>query len=312
MSVLTLRFPVRTLDGKEILPAGTPLSDGVLEEVSARGKKVRFPVLPAMDFGTMRRDLLAFTGKGVYRAVFGGKEEYAGLLRLLELTRLPLPVLDSLDYYKRMDPYTYRHILLVFALSSHLARKVLDGFEEILLETTAGPLHDFGKICVPLAILRKETHLRRPEREALEHHTIAGYVLLAYYLKDPGALAAVIARDHHERLDGSGYPRGISLSSRFVEVVAACDIYDALISPRPYRKKSYDTRTALEVITAMAEERRIGWDVVQALISHHRKGKPPPEECEVSVEKRGKHPEENLYGIVLDEDDPDRPRGGPD
>jgi len=304
LSVLTLQFPVHTLDGKEILPAGTSLSDGVLEEVSARGKKVRFPVLPAMEFGTVRKDLLALTGKGVYRAVFGGKEEYAGLLRLLELTRLPLPVLDSLDYYKRMDPYTYRHILLVFALSSHLARKVLDGFEEILLETTAGPLHDFGKICVPLEILRKETHLRSPERKALEHHTMAGYVLLAYYLKDPGAIAAVIARDHHERLDGTGYPRGISLSSRFVEVVAACDIYDALISPRPYRKKSYDTRTALEVLTTMAEEGKIGWDVVQALISHHRKGKPSPEECMVSVEKRGKHPEENLYGIVLDEDDP--------
>ena len=305
MPVLTLQFPVHTLDGKKILPAGTSLSDGVLEEVSARGKKVRFSVLPVMEFGTVRKDLLSLTGKGVYRAVFGGKEEYAGLLRLLEMTRLPLPVLDSLDYYKRMDPYTYRHILLVFALSSHLARKVLDGLEEILLETAAGPLHDFGKICVPLEILRKDTHLRRFEREALEHHTIAGYVLLAYYLRDPGTIAAVIARDHHERLDGSGYPRGISLSSRFVEIVAACDVYDALISPRPYRKKSYDTRTALEIITAMAEEGRIGWNVVQALVSHHRKGKPSPEECKVSVEKRGKHPEGNLYGLVLDDDTPD-------
>ena len=304
MSVLTLQFPVHTLDGKEILPPGTSLSDAVLEEVSARGKKGRFPVLPAMGFGTVRKDLLALTGKGVYRTVFGGKEEYAGLLRLLEMTRLPLPVLDSLDYYKRMDPYTYRHILLVFALSSHLARKVLDGFREILLETTAGPLHDFGKICVPLDILKKETHLRRPERKALEHHTMAGYVLLAYYLKNPRAVAVVIARDHHERLDGSGYPRGIPLSSRFVEIVAVCDIYDALISPRPYRKKSYDSRTALEFLTTMAEEGMINWDVVQALIAHHRKGKPLPEECKVSGEKRGKHPEENLYGIVLEEDDP--------
>jgi len=50
--------------------------------------------------------------------------------------------------------------------------------------------------------------------------------------------------------------------------------------------------------------RWINRDVVRALISHHRKGKPSPEECMVSVEKRGTHPEENLYGIVLDEDDP--------
>jgi HD-GYP domain-containing protein (c-di-GMP phosphodiesterase class II) len=198
----------------------------------------------------------------------------------------------------------------VSVLTLRFPVRTLDG-KEILLETTAGPLHDFGKICVPLEILKKETHLRRHEREALEHHTIAGFVLLAYYLKDPGAIAAVIARDHHERLDGSGYPRGISLSSRFVEVVAACDVYDALVSPRPYRKQSYDTRTALEIITTMAEEGRINWNVVQALISHHRKGKPPPEECKVSVEKRGKHPGGNLYGIVLDDDAPGRPKGDP-
>jgi HD-GYP domain-containing protein (c-di-GMP phosphodiesterase class II) len=304
VAALTLHYPVHTLDGKELLPAGTSLSDGVLGEVSTRGKDIRFPVLPAMEFGTVRRDLLALTGKGVYRTVFGGEAEYRGLIRLLEMTRLPLPVLESIEHYKRKDPYTYHHILLVFALSSHLARSLLDGFEEILTETTAGPFHDFGKICVPLEILTKKTTLRKSEREALEHHTLAGFVLLSYYLKDPGILAAVIARDHHERRDGSGYPRGISLASRLVEIVAACDVYDALISPRPYRKRSYDNRTALEVITAMAGNGQIGWDVVQALVSHHRKGKPPPEECKVSVEKRGKPPEGNLYGIVLEDDAP--------
>ncbi|HSL99747.1 MAG TPA: HD domain-containing phosphohydrolase, partial [Candidatus Limnocylindria bacterium] len=156
---------------------------------------------------------------------------YRGLIRLLEMTRLPLPVLKSIGYYKRNDPYTYHHILLVFALSSHLARNLLDGFEEILQGAAAGPFHDFGKICVPLEILTKKTSLRKSERKALEHHTLAGFVLLSYYLKEPGILAAVIARDHHERLDGSGYPRGIPLSSHFVEIVATCDVYDALISP---------------------------------------------------------------------------------
>ena len=304
MVVLTLEYPVHTLDGREILPSGAILSEAVLSEVAARGKEILSPTLPIMEFGTVRRDLLALTGRGVYRTIFGGEAEYLGLIRLLEMTRLPLPVLESIEYYKRRDPYTYHHILLVFALSSHLARNLLDNFEEILQEATAGPFHDFGKICVPLEILKKKTTLRKSERKALEHHTLAGFVLLSYYLKDPGILAAVIARDHHERLDGSGYPRGIPLSSRFVEIVATCDVYDALISPRPYRDSIYDNRTALEVITAMAEEGKIGWDVVQVLVSHHRKGKPRPEECTVSVEKRGKPPEGNLYGIFLDEDDP--------
>jgi len=306
VAALMLHYPVHTLDGEEILPSGTLLSDTTLEEVADRGKKVLSPPLPAMEFGTVRRDLLALIGKGIYRTIFGDEAEYRGLIRLLEMTQLPLPVLESLEFYKRNDPYTYRHILLVFALSSHLARNLLDGFEEILQEAAAGPFHDFGKICVPLEILTKKTALRKSERKILEHHTLAGFVLLSYYLRDPGILAAVIARDHHERLDGSGYPRGILLASRFVEIVAACDVYDALISPRPYRLSIYDSRTALEVITSMAEEGKIGWDVVQVLVSHHRKGKPRPEECRVSVEKRGKPPEGNLYGIVLDDDGPIR------
>ena len=306
MAALTLHYPVHTLDGEEILPSGTTLSDTTLEEVAARGKDVLSPPLPAMEFGTVRRDLLALTGRGIYRTIFGDEAEYRGLIRLLEMTRLPLPVLESLEFYRRNDPYTYHHILLVFALSSHLARNLLVEFEEILQEAAAGPFHDFGKICVPLEVLTKKTALRKSERKILEHHTLAGFILLSYYLGDPGILAAVIARDHHERLDGSGYPRGILLSSRFVEIVAACDVYDALISPRPYRASIYDNRTALEVITAMAEEGKIGWDVVQVLVSHHRKGKPRPEECRVSVEKRGKPPEGNLYGIVLDDDGPAR------
>ena len=306
MAPLTLHFPVHTLDGEEILPSGTILSDTTLEEVAARGKDVVSPPLPAMEFGTVRRDLLALTGRGIYRTIFGDEAEYRGLIRLLEMTRLPLPVLESLEFYRRNDPYTYHHILLVFALSSHLARNLLVEFEEILQEAAAGPFHDFGKICVPLEVLTKKTALRKSERKVLEHHTLAGFILLSYYLRDPGILAAVIARDHHERLDGSGYPRGIRLASRFVEIVAACDVYDALISPRPYRASIYDNRTALEVITAMAEEGKIGWDVVQVLVSHHRKGKPRPEECRVSVEKRGKPPEGNLYGIVLDDDGPAR------
>jgi HD-GYP domain-containing protein (c-di-GMP phosphodiesterase class II) len=302
VTALTLQYPVRTLDGKELLPEGTSLTDGVLEEISSRDREVRSPSLPAMEFGTIRRDLLVLTRAGVYRTIFGSDAEYRGLLRLLEITRLPPAVLDSLEFYKRKESYTYRHILLVFALSSHLARKMLDGFEEIVQESAAGPLHDFGKICVPLEILSKRTHLRRSERAVLEHHTAAGYVLLSYYLGSSGTQAATIARDHHERLDGSGYPRGIPLASRFVEIVAVCDIYDALISPRPYRKKSYDSRTALDVLTEMAGEGRIGWEVVQALVSHHRKGKPPPEECTVSLEKRGTPPEGNLYGVILDDD----------
>jgi HD-GYP domain-containing protein (c-di-GMP phosphodiesterase class II) len=89
-----------------------------------------------------------------------------------------------------------------------------------------------------------------------------------------------------------------------VEIVVACDVYDALISPRPYRRVSYDNRTALEEITEMANQGKIDWKIVKALVAHNRKGKPPAHECAVSIEKRGNPPEGNLYGILIDDATP--------
>ena len=85
-----------------------------------------------------------------------------------------------------------------------------------------------------------------------------------------------------------------------VEIVAICDIYDALTSQRPYRPISFDNRSALENITLMAERNEVSWEVVQALVAHNRKGKPRFNECSVSLDKRGIIPPNNVYGITTD------------
>ncbi|MGE5189426.1 MAG: HD-GYP domain-containing protein [Gemmatimonadota bacterium] len=302
MTVLTLKYPVHTPDGRELLPAGVGLTGAVLAEMAAEGRKTTFPDVSLLEYGTTRRDLAVFMREGPYRTIFSHEADYAALLALMEKTRLPVAVLESLDYFKRIDPYTYRHVLMVFALSSTIARKMMRSVSEVLQEASAGPLHDFGKICVPVGILRKTTFLRRSERALLEHHTMAGYVLLAYYLGNFGGVAPAVALAHHERGDGSGYPRGTELRGRLVEIVAACDVYDALISPRPYRSRSFDNRTALEEVTRMAEEGKLSWEVVRVLVALNRKDKPPPDDCQVSLEKRGQAPEGNLYGIILDDE----------
>ncbi len=132
--------------------------------------------------------------------------------------------------------------------------------------SATGPTHDIGKICVPLHILKKTTPLTKTERGFLEYHAAAGYVLLGYYFKNRRHLACTVALDHHERRNRSGYPRGILLEDPLVEIIAVADIYDALIMPRPYRSGAYDNRTALEEITEMANQKKISWDVVKALI----------------------------------------------
>ncbi len=302
MMDLTLHYPVHTLDGHEVLPAGVVLSGAVLAEVVVEGRKKTYTDASLLEYGTTRRDLAALINEGQYRTILGENDDYAALLALMGNIRLPVPVLESLDHFKSEDEYTYRHILMVFALSSTIARRMMRSVSDVLQEASAGPLHDFGKICVPMEILRKTTFLKRSERMQLEHHTLAGYVLLTYYLGNFGGIAPNVALDHHERGDGSGYPRGIALRGRLVEIVAACDVYDALISPRPYRKSCFDNRSALEELTRMAEQGKMSWEVIRLLVALNRKDRPHPEDCKVSLEKRGKSPEGNLYGVVIDDE----------
>jgi HD-GYP domain-containing protein (c-di-GMP phosphodiesterase class II) len=158
---------------------------------------------------------------------------------------------------------------------------------------------------VPLHILKKSTPLAKSERGFIEHHASAGYVLLKYYYKDIQNLACEVALDHHERRDGSGYPRGIPLQHFLVEIIAVSDIYDALLVPRPYRPTAYDNRAALEEITTMAERNKIGWDVLKALIAHNRKVKFHYKEIRISAKKRGTPPADNVYGVIAEEEKKD-------
>jgi HD-GYP domain-containing protein (c-di-GMP phosphodiesterase class II) len=171
--------------------------------------------------------------------------------------------------------------------------------------SATGPTHDTGKISVPLHILKKTTPLTKRERGFLEHHAAAGYVLLSYYYKDTQLLACKVALDHHERRNRSGYPRGILLQNPMIEIIAACDVYDALIKPRPYRSGAYDNRTALEEITEMAKQNKIGWDVVKALIALNRKSNPHYKQITISAEKRGTPPSHNVYGMIEEEINPE-------
>jgi len=301
-SELRLRYDVKTLDGELLLPAGTRLDRDVMRELARRAPE-RWPQARLLDYGTVRIDLRRFmTSHSVYRNVFPDAVVDEGVAAFMETVALPLPVLQCLSFFEHNDYYTYRHILMVFALYALLAYGMRAEMGATPVEVAAGPMHDLGKICVPLSTLKSVTPLRRAQRDEIEHHAEAGYVLLTYYLRDAQSFSARVARDHHERRDRSGYPLGIALEERQVETVAVCDVYDALINPRPYRKNSYDNRTALEVITEMAEQGTFGWDIVRRLVAVNRKGRPAPEACAVSLEKRGTPPARNNYGVIQDDE----------
>ncbi|MDR0957681.1 MAG: HD-GYP domain-containing protein, partial [Clostridiales bacterium] len=102
---------------------------------------------------------------------------------------------------------------------------------------TAGMLHDIGKLKVPKEILDKPGHLTETEMAEARNHAVYGYRILEN--KQVALEVKQTALMHHERLDGSGYPVGAKGDKikYFAKIISICDIYDAMTSDRPYRKK---------------------------------------------------------------------------
>ena len=294
-----LYYPVHTMHGEELLPAGTCLTDGVMADLVNTAKARQFPVMPLMDYGTFAVDLRNCVERPPYSHIFSNPARKREVFESLKQVVFPKPLLDIYGFLQANDPYTYRHILTVCALARLLAQDLLVERKDITRELTASANHDIGKICVPSSIRNSSVALNTPQRMHLSHHTAAGYVLLSYYLQDSAHPAAITARDHHERYDGSGYPRGVPLRDMVVEIVAVCDIFDALISPRPYRPTSFDVRTAMEELTSQAQRGSVSVDVVRALVSCIRKDQPPYTDCTLSLEFRGTPPANNMYSGAM-------------
>jgi len=295
-----LEYPVYTIDNKLILPKGTEVTEDVLKTIIPEAPSVQKKSL--LQYRTIEHDIHTYFEQDNYALIFQDTATREKLFSFMNKASLPLPVLESIYYLREYDLYTYRHMLMVFALSTLIAIDLIRDIPDLMHEIIASPTHDIGKISVPLEILTKTTPLTTTEKKVLEHHTLTGYVLLCYYFQETQNLSARIARDHHERRDGSGYPAGSNLNDLMVEIVTVTDIYDALISPRPYRPTSYDKRTALEEITNLANSGIINRDIVKTLISHHRENRPDIREMAIPGKNRGTPPKNNHYGKIIDKD----------
>jgi len=303
MNDLILQYDVVTLTGELLLPKGARLDAATLEDLARRRAGRPCASQPFAALAVLRRDLRGFIAAPPYETIFADPVETEEILRLMGQVPLLQPVLDALDYFKARDFHTYRHCLMVFALSALLAKHLYPDDQRALLGALAGPSHDLGKICVPPEVLQKRTPLTHAEAGILKNHALVGYVLMVYFTGEVENLPAKVARDHHERYDASGYPRGINVFDEMVEIVILSDIYDALISPRPYRPISFDNRSALEELTKMATHGQIGWLSLNALVAFNRCSRPDYRQCEVSLERRGLPPVNNVYGLRADADD---------
>ena len=146
-------------------------------------------------------------------------------------------LLLGLARLKTADNYTYMHSVAVCALMTALARELELAPEQVRSAGLAGLLHDIGKMAVPSAILNKPGSLSDAEFSSVRAHPAAGHrMLLEVDEIDPVALDVCL--HHHEKLDGSGYPKGLCGEeiSLYARMGAICDVYDAITSNRPYKQ----------------------------------------------------------------------------
>ncbi|MFH1853467.1 MAG: HD-GYP domain-containing protein [Candidatus Neomarinimicrobiota bacterium] len=143
----------------------------------------------------------------------------------------------SLLRVKKIDEYTYLHSLSVGALLIAFARFMKMSSDDIHNIGIGGLLHDIGKMQIPLEILNKPARLSDAEFRMIKDHVVQSARILEQN-PDLDPIILQVASDHHERFDGTGYPRGlngdaISLGGQMAAIV---DVYDALSSDRIYHK----------------------------------------------------------------------------
>jgi HD-GYP domain-containing protein (c-di-GMP phosphodiesterase class II) len=134
------------------------------------------------------------------------------------------------------DEYTWLHSVAVAALLIGFARHFALAEKEVSELGLAGLLHDIGKMAVPSAVLEKNGALDPAELAVVRHHPEKGHALLLG--GDVPAVVLDVCLHHHERVDGRGYPFGLSGDrlSLAARMSAVCDVYDAVTSQRPYKR----------------------------------------------------------------------------
>ena len=183
-----------------------------------------------------------------------GRETRARLAVTRELAGTQLEAVGRLARAAELrDDDTGDHIERMSRLCERVACELGRPASEALLLRQAAVLHDVGKIGLPDSILRKPGRLTPEEIEVMRRHTTEGAALLDGSRSPLLKLAEVIARTHHERWDGTGYPAGLAgeripLPGR---IAAVCDVFDALVSERPY-KRAWTVAEAVAEIRAQS------------------------------------------------------------
>jgi putative two-component system response regulator len=233
-------------------------------EILARRSDLAVVMVSAADDVALAENALALGAYGYVLKPFTATEVYIAVANALRRRRLEIENREHRDKLERLvaertaalesaraetiyrlaraaefrDLETGEHIERVSRYCALVAGALGLPARECELLRLASPLHDIGKIAVPDHVLRKPGGLTQQERRLIESHAELGHQMLAGSEEPLLELAATLALTHHERYDGSGYPRGLAGESIPLvgRIIAVADVFDALASDRVYRR----------------------------------------------------------------------------
>ncbi len=207
-----------------------------------------------LEFEHVAKEINLFTGEAVHRqkVIEQKNQELEEMSEEIESTlQETLFTMGVIEEHRSKE--TNNHTLRVTKYGQLLGNKCNLPDGEIEKLAMAVPLHDIGKLGIPDSILLKPGKLSDKEYEVMKNHCLIGYNMLSHSKRDVLQAAAIIAYQHHEKWDGSGYPQGLAGEGIhiFGRIVTLVDVFDALAAKRVYKEK-----WALPEILAYIEKER--------------------------------------------------------
>jgi len=206
----------------------------------------------------------------LFEKVLNGKVDRDHVNRVNKLVNQSVNFLQKPESLKALGKFishdykTYSHSMHVFYyLTAILTARGVDQ-ETIVHCGTGALLHDIGKSTIPQEILRKPGRLSQRERNIMDTHSLQGVGLVTSMELHQISINSILF--HHEKMDGSGYPAGLygDAIPEYVRALTICDIYDALVSVRPYS----GARTPFEALTLMKNHmhKQLDLDIFKTLV----------------------------------------------
>lgn len=272
-----LARPIYGPGGRLLLSEGHPLTGAEIERLvelgvravyidDGRGEQIRVDELVREETRAEAAQALADAYDRIARSV---------TLRIDELRRASMNLLDEVLHkaepivrfveVRTLGDHTLGHSVSVCLLALIVGRRMGLGYSELKDLGIGALLHDVGRASIPPSTWFKEGPLSEEEWEEVREHPRRGYDTLRSS-RELRVLTAHVAFQHHERLDGSGYPRGIAGEEihLYARITAVCDTYDALTQERPYRP-ALPPHHALRYLESAAG-RQFDADAVHALL----------------------------------------------